>query len=168
MSPVRSLKSGKMHCFEGALLAAAALWINQEPPLILDLKAEGDDDHVVTLYKRNGYWGAISKSNHTTLRWRDPIYKTIRELAVSYFHEYLDNKFYKKGLVSFSQPFNLKKIGTEWITDEQDLHYLVEALDNLPHERIYPAKNSKYIRRADKMERLAAQIIEWNKSDPRT
>jgi len=168
MSPISSLKSGKMHCFEGALLAAAALWVNGEPPLILDLKAKGDDDHVIVLYKRNGYWGAISKSNHTTLRWRDPIYKTIRELAVSYFHEYLDNKFYKKGLVSFSQPFNLKKMGTGWITDEKDLHYLVEALDNAPHKRIYPAKNFKYIRRADKMERQAARIIEWGKSNPRT
>jgi hypothetical protein len=168
MSPVRSLKSGKMHCFEGALLAATALWINQEPPLILDLKAEGDDDHVVALYKRNGYWGAISKSNHTTLRWRDPVYKTVRELAVSYFHEYLDNKFHKKRLVSFSRPFNLKKMGIKWITSEEDLHYLVDTLDNTPHEKIYPAKNFKYIRPADKMECQAAQIIEWKESDPRT
>jgi hypothetical protein len=168
MSPTCSLKAHKIHCFEGALLAATALWVNKEPPLILDLKAKNDDDHVVALYKRNGYWGAISKSNHTTLRWRDPVYKTVRELAVSYFHEYLDSKFYKKRLISFSQPFNLKKMGYKWITSKEGLHYLVDALDDSPHEKIYPLKNFKYIRPADKMERAAAQIIEWKRSNPKT
>jgi len=168
MSPVCSLRTHKIHCFEGALLAATALWVNQEPPLILDLKAKNDDDHVVALYKRNGYWGAISKSNHTVLRWRDPVYKTVRELAVSYFHEYLDSKFYKKRLISFSRPFNLKKMGYQWITDKENLRYLVDALDDSPHEKIYPSKNFRYIRPADKMERKANQIIEWKKSDPKT
>lgn len=168
MSPINTLKAKKMHCFEGALLAATALWINNEPPLILDLKAKGDEDHVVALYKRNGYWGAISKSNHTTLRWRDPVYKTIRELAVSYFNEYLDNKYYKKRLVSFSKPFNLKKLGTDWITDKEDLDYIAEALDDSPHEKIYPDKNIKYIRKADKMEKRGAKIVEWKKSNART
>ena len=168
MSPVRALQTRKIHCFEGALLAAVALWVNGEPPLLLDLKAKGDDDHVITLYKKNRYWGAISKSNHAVLRWRDPVYKTIRELVMSYFHEYTDNKFYKKRLVSFSQPFNLKKLGIQWIASEQDLHFIVEALDKLPHEKIYPAKNFQYIRPADKIERQAAQIVEWKKSDPRT
>lgn len=168
MSPISTLKAKKMHCFEGALLAATVLWINNEPPLILDLKAKGDEDHVVALYKRNGYWGAISKSNHTTLRWRDPVYKTIRELAVSYFHEYLDNKYYKKRLVSFSKPFNLKKLGTDWITDEGDLDYIAEDLDDSPHEKIYPDKNTKYIRGADKMEKRGAKIVEWKKSNART
>jgi hypothetical protein len=168
MSPISSLRTKKMHCFEGALLAATALWINGELPLILDLKAKGDEDHVIALYKRNGYWGAISKSNHTTLRWRDPVYKTIRELAVSYFHEYLDSKFCKKRLVSFSRPFNLKKLGHDWITSKDDLDYIVDALDKTPHEKIYPMENFKYIRRADKIECLANKIIEWKKSDPRT
>ncbi|TAN32717.1 hypothetical protein EPN28_04345 [Patescibacteria group bacterium] len=168
MSPGRSLGARKIHCFEGALLAAAALWINGEQPLLLDLKAKGDFDHVVALYKRNGYWGAISKTNHATLRWRDPVYKTLRELAVSYFHEYFDNKFYKKRLVSFSRPFNLKKYGAKWMAAEEDLHELVDALDHCPHEKICPPKNAKYIRRADKMERRAGRLIEWKKSHPRT
>lgn len=168
MSPSRSLKTRKIHCFEGALIAALALWVNGEQPLLLDLKAKGDVDHVVALYKRNGYWGAISKTNHTTLRWRDPVYKTLRELALSYFHEYFDNKFYKKRLVSFSKPFNLKKFGVKWITAKDDLHYLVDALDDFAHIKIYPQKNTKFIRRADKMERKAGRLVEWKKSHPRT
>lgn len=168
MSPRRALKARKIHCFEGALLAALALWINGEQPLLLDLSAKGDEDHVVALYKRNGYFGAISKTNHATLRFRDPVYKTLRELAVSYFHEYFDNKYYKKRLVSFSKPFNLKRFGVKWVTTEEDLIDLVNALEDSPHIKIYPKKNARFIRRADKMERRAGRLIEWKKSHPRT
>ena len=168
-SPRRALQMKKMHCLEGALLAATALWLNGEKPLLLDLKAKGDDDHVVALYRRNGYWGAISKTNHAALRFRDPVYKTLRELALSYFHEYFRNSDGKKILVSYSsKPLNLKSLGTKWVIDEKDLHYIVEAIDFAPHKQIYPKKNRKFIRPADKMERLAGKIVEWKKSHPRT
>lgn len=168
MSPRRVLREKKMHCLEGALFAAAALWIHGEKPLLLDLKADGDDDHVVALYKRNGYWGAISKTNHATIRFRDPVYKTIRELAVSYFHEYFLNKNGKKVLRSYSDPFDLKKLGTSWITDNEDLSDLVDALDSSHHYKIFPKKNAKFIRKADSMEKKAGSLIEWKKSNPRT
>lgn len=168
MSARRVLRAGKMHCFEGALLAAAALWIHGEEPLLMDLKAKDDYDHVVTLYKRNGYWGAISKTNHATLRWRDPVYKTLRELALSYFHEYFLDDTGKKCLQSFSRPFNLKRLGASWITAEEDLHYIVKMLDRSPHTKIVPQKNKGYIRLADKMERRAGRIIEWSKKHPKT
>ena len=87
LSPLRVLEEKKAHCIEGALLAAAALWIAGEPPLILNLSArlgKGDADHVITLYNRAGFYGAISKTNHATIRFRDPIYRTTRELALSY------------------------------------------------------------------------------------
>jgi hypothetical protein len=110
MSPRRVLRENKAHCIEGALLAAVALWLHGHEPLLLDLKAHPhDDDHVVALYKINNLWGAISKSNHSTIRFRDPVYKTIRELALSYFHEYFEEKSGKKVLYSYSKPFNLKK-----------------------------------------------------------
>lgn len=168
MSPRRVLREQKMHCLEGALFAAAALWIQRERPLLLDLKADGDDDHVVALYKRNGYWGAISKTNHATVRFRDPVYKTVRELAVSYFHEYFVNKTGKKVLRSFSEPFSLKPFGTAWITAQEDLDDLVLALDDSPHTKIFPSKNIPFIRKADPMEKRAGVLIEWKKSDPRT
>src|SRR3989338_8582802 len=122
MSPRRALQAHKMHCFEGAIFAAAALWLQGEKPLLLDLKAKGDDDHVVALYKCNGYWGAISKTNHSVLRFRDPVFKTLRELAVSYFHEYARNDG-KKVLESYSaRPFDLRKLGDKWVTATKDLH----------------------------------------------
>jgi hypothetical protein len=169
MSVRRILREKKMHCLEGAFLAAAALYLKGEKPLLMDLKTDGsDDDHVVALYKRNNHWGAISKTNHATLRFRDPIYKTLRELAVSYFHEYFNNHTGKKVLVSYSKPFNLKKFGTKWIIANEDLFDIMEAIDDSKHLKIFPKKNAKFIRRADKMEKKAGRLIEWKKINPRT
>ena len=169
MSPRRALKAKKMHCFEGALVAAVALWLKGEKPLLLDFQNKGDEDHVVALYKRNGYWGAISKTNHSTLRYRDPVYKTLRELALSYFHEYWRQKDGKKTLVAFStEPFDLRKYGTKWVTSEEDLFSMVDDIDNARHTQIIPKKNKKFLRRADKMEKRVGKIIEWKKSHPRT
>lgn len=169
MSPRRALKARKMHCMEGALFAAAALWLREEKPLLLDLKTKGDDDHVVALYRRNGYWGAISKTNHAALRFRDPVYKTIRELALSYFNEYFRNNDGKKTLASYSaKPFDLRRFGVNWMTDEEDLVSIVDAVDSAPHRQVYPKKNCRFIRPADKMERRAGRFIEWKRSDPRT
>jgi hypothetical protein len=168
-SPRLVLKHGKAHCMEGALLAAAALWIQGEEPLLLDLKvAHPDTDHVVALYRKNGLWGAISKTNHATVRFRDPIYRNMRELALSYFHEYFWDKTGEKVLRQFSRPFNLKKFGSEWITSEDNLHYLAQAIDDSPHTLLYPASQQKHIRNADPMERLAGNLKEWDTSDPRT
>ncbi len=168
MSPRRTMREKKMHCFEGALLAAVALWLKGEEPLLLDLKAPGDDDHVVALYRRNGYWGAISKTNHSVLRFRDPVYKTVRELAMSYFHEYFVNETGKKSLRSFSRPFNLKKLGTDWITAEEDLDDIVQKIDDSRHYKCFPKENLRLLRKADAMEKKAGELIEWQKDDPRT
>ena len=94
--PVRVvLRAKNAHCIEGAMLAAAALWIHGEPPLLMDLRAVHDFDHVVALFRRKGLWGAISKTNGAYLRWRDPIYRSLRELAISYMHEYSNKREYK-------------------------------------------------------------------------
>ncbi len=169
MSPRRSLKAGKMHCFEGALVAAVALWLKGQKPLLLDFKNKGDEDHVVALYKINGYWGAISKTNHSTLRYRDPVYKTIRELVMSYFLEYWRVRDGKKTLGSYStEPFDLRKYGTKWVTTDEDMFDMIEDIDTAPHTQIYPKKNKKFLRRADGMERKAGNMIEWKRNHPRT
>ncbi|MCW1930655.1 MAG: hypothetical protein KIH62_005115 [Candidatus Kerfeldbacteria bacterium] len=169
MSPRMSLRAKKMHCMEGALCAAAALWFNGEKPLVMDLRADGDDDHVVALYTRNGYWGAISKTNHATLRFRDPIYKTLRELALSYFHEYFLNTTGKKVLRKYSaRPFDLSRFGNYWITSKENLFEIPEAIDDARHISVVPLKNLRLLRLADSMERKAGNLIEWNKEDPRT
>lgn len=168
MSPRRVLRKRKMHCFEGALLAATILWLHGEPPLLLDLKAPGDEDHVVALYRRNGYWGAISKTNHVVLRFRDPVYRSVRELASSYFHEYINDKTGRKSLRRYSRPFDLRKMGVTWITAENDLDYLVQKLDDSPHWDIFPQKNIRYIRPADKIEKMIGKITEWKRKSKGT
>lgn len=170
MSPGRALREKKAHCFEGALIAALALWLHGEPPLLLDLKASKDDeDHILALYKRNGYWGAISKTNHATLRFRDPVYKTLRELALSYFHEYFENDKGKKTLRKCSsRPFDLRKFDKNWVIDEEELIDLVNAIEDAPHQDLLPKKNIRLLRPADKMELKAGRLLEWPRSNPRT
>ncbi len=168
MSPRRALRENKMHCLEGALVAALALYVRGEKPLLMDLKTVNGDDHVVALYKRGGYWGAISKTNHTSLRFRDPVYYTLRELALSYFHEYFNDSDGKKILRSYSAPFDLRKLKKDWVTTEEDLFDIADAIDESKHFQLVPKKNAKYIRPADVMERRAGMLREWKKGDRRT
>lgn len=168
-SPRTALREKKAHCIEGAFIAAVALWIHGERPLLLDFKTLSiDEDHVVALYKKNGYWGAISKTNHPILRYRDPIYKTVRELALSYFHEYFMFQDGRKTLRSYSRPYSLKRFGTEWITSEEDLWHIAQDLDESPHAKIVPKGHERYIRRASNLEQRALDSVEWLKTDPRT
>lgn len=168
-SPRMALRKGRAHCIEGAFIAAAALWLSGEQPLLLDLKARKPDfDHVVALFKQNGYWGAISKSNHPVLRYRDPIYRTVRELALSYFHEYILIKTGEKTLKSYSRPFSLKRFSTNWITSEQHLWDIALALDKSPHYQIVPQNQKRLIRKASTIEKQAGALSEWQRTDPRT
>ncbi|MBI2025236.1 hypothetical protein HYT04_00405 [Candidatus Kaiserbacteria bacterium] len=171
MSPHMVLRKKKAHCMEGALLAAAALWRAGEPPLIMSLSprmGKGDDDHVVALYKRGGRWGAISKTNHAALRFRDPLYRTPRELALSYFHEWFINKTGEKVLECYSKPLDMRRFGTEWITSEKDLWNVADALSEREHYFLVPKGNWRYVRKADRMELKAGKLIEWSSSHPRT
>lgn len=161
-SPLTVFKRKEAHCIEAALFAAAALWEHGRIPLLLDLKAsKGDYDHVVALYKTNGYWGALSKSNHATIRYRDPVYKSVRELALSYFHEWFPEKTGIRTLRSYSKPLNMKKFGKDWITSEEDLWWVDTELNKLPHYPIAPLKNLKGARRADPMEIKAGSLLEY-------
>jgi hypothetical protein len=164
MSPREVLRTKRAHCIEAALLAATALWFHGERPLLMDLRSLPHDfDHVVTLYKKGKYWGAISKSNHAVLRFRDPIYRSPRELAMSYFHEYFLNANGQKTLREHSLPFSIKRFGKDWITSSDNLWYIAEALDDSPHARIVPRGYERSLRPADKLERKAGEIIEWHK-----
>ena len=171
LSPRRVLREKKAHCIEGALLAALALWIHGEAPLIMNVSArlgKGDVDHVITLYKRGGRYGAISKTNHATIRFRDPVYRTPRELILSYFHEWFFNETGEKNLECYSKPLDMRRFGTDWIVSEKDLWEVADALSVLPHYYLVPKGNWRYVRKADAMERKAGVLIEWSKSDPRT
>jgi hypothetical protein len=119
---------------------------------------------VVALFQKNGKWGAISKTNHTVLRYREPVYKNIRELAMSYFHEYFLHDG-TKTLESFStKPFDLSKYGKAWITTNEDLWEIGADIDDAPHTNILDKKERKNLRKADKIEIEAGKITEWRKA----
>jgi hypothetical protein len=146
---------------EGALVAALALWFQGHPPLLLDLKTSRHDvDHVVALYRRGGYWGAITKTNHAVLRFREPIYRDPRELAASYFHEYFLNDG-RKTLRSFSRPYDLRQHGTDWVTRDDDLWDIQDALDRSPHVSLIDRSRIAGLRRADAIEIRAGRLVEW-------
>jgi hypothetical protein len=161
-SPRRIIKEGKAYCFEGALFAAASLAYHGREPLLLDLRTvKGDVDHVVALFKENNLWGAISKTNYSVLKWRDPVYKSVRELAMSYFHEYfLDNG--TKSFKDYSAPFNLKKFAPKsWVVEEEPLEWLAEALDDSRHFPTTSCALLKKTRRASHTEIAASDTREW-------
>ena len=164
MSPIRVLEENKAHCIEGALLAGLCLALNGQKPLVVNLKVEkGDYDHIITIYKQNGYFGAISKTNHLVLRFRDPVYKTVRELVMSYFHEYFLTKNGKKTLMGYSKPINLNRFGKKWITSQEDLWEIAEEIYDSPIISIVSKANKKFIRPATAFERSGDHILEWKK-----
>lgn len=129
---------------------------------MLDLRTTANDqDHVVALFTERGRWGAVSKTNHAVLRWREPVYTSVRELAASYFHEYfLDNG--KKTLREYSRPFDLSsKKYSGWTVAEEHLWHISEALDNSLHYMFLPRGFARHLRRADPIERKAGMIVEW-------
>lgn len=158
-SPKSVLEHKEAHCLEAALLAAAALWHAGERPLLLNLRVgRGDWDHAVTLFKRNGLWGALSKTNHAPLRYRDPVYKTVRELAMSYFHEYyLDSG--RKTMLGYSRPFSLARFGKKWIETEDNLWHIADALRDSPHSLVVP--KGLTLRPVSRLERKTGAVVEW-------
>ena len=161
MSARRVLKAKMAHCFEGALLAAAALAYHGQKPLLLDFQTVlAEDDHVIALFQQNGRWGSLSKTNHSVLRYRDPVYESPRELAMSHFHEYFLSTG-KKSMRAFSKPFDLSKYPPKrWVTAGGDLDWLAEALDTSKHFPIAPKENLRLLRNASKIERTAAELQE--------
>lgn len=162
-SPIRVMREKKAHCFEGAVLGAYILSFHGYKPLILHLETtKGDFDHVVALFKEGGLWGALSKTNHAVLRYREPVYKNTRELVMSYFHEYfLDNG--KKTLRKYSEPLDLNIFGKNWELSEKDLWKIDEKLDKVKHYDIAPKKTIKNLRRAEKIEIKAGKIEEYKR-----
>lgn len=166
LSPRIMLKARMAHCAEAALFAAAVLMFHGRRAWLMDLRAlPRDQDHVVTLFKERGLWGAISKTNHAILRWRDPIYASARELAMSYAHEYcLPNG--RKSLLEYSRPFSLARYAPKrWVIAEDDLHWLMDALDDSPHVPVAPRRAMRARRPSAKIELRAQEVVEW--PDPR-
>jgi len=161
------IRQRRAHCIEGAMFAACALWVHGEPPLVMHLDCdESDYPHVIALFRRGGAWGAISKTNGTPLRYRDPIYRTLRELALSYFHEYF-NKRGHKTLRSYSRPFDLRRIPPhEWITAEKSCWKTHDRITDQPHYDLLTARQVRLLTKRDAFERKAAKLVEYPRPDP--
>jgi hypothetical protein len=147
-SPRFVIRKRSAHCFEGALFAAAALNFIGHKPLLVDMKAFNDDDHVIAVFREDGHWGAVAKSNFTTLRYREPVYRNLRELVMSYFDFYF-NIYGDKSLRSYSLPLDLSIYkNRNWATTEEDLEYIGDKLEQLHHFEVVTAKMIKKLKLA--------------------
>jgi len=148
-SPRMVLREQTSHCLEGAIFAAAALRVLGFPPLIIDLEAENDTDHVLAVYQIKGYWGAVAKSNYTGCRYREPVYRTLRELAMSYFHIYF-NMRRERSLRTYSRPVNLSRFDRlNWMTTDEPVWFIPYYLVEIPHIKLLQPWMSKALHRAD-------------------
>jgi len=148
-SPRRVLREQTAHCLEGALFAAAALRVLGHPPLILDFEAEHDTDHVLAIFKVKNHWGAIAKSNYTGCRYREPVYRSLRELAMSYFNIYF-NMRRERTLRTFSRPVNLARFDTrQWMTTEEPIWFIPVYLFEVTHHKLLTPAMVKHLHRVD-------------------
>jgi len=148
-SPRMVLRDRTAHCMEGALFGAAALRMLGHPPLLLDLEAVHDDDHVLAIFRLRGFWGAMAKSNFSGLRYREPVYRTLRELVMSYFEHYF-NLRREKTLRNYSRPVNLRRFdGMAWMTAEEDVWPVPEYLCTISHTPLLPVRVVRRLGRVD-------------------
>jgi hypothetical protein len=148
-SPRRVLRENTSHCYEGALFAAAALRVNGYPPLLLDFESEHDTDHVIAIYRVDGCWGAVAKSNFTGCRFREPVHRSLRELAISYFNIY-HNLRGERTLRTFSRPVNLKRFDDlDWMCSEKPVWFVAEYLLTIFHYRLISLAQAKRLHRVD-------------------
>jgi hypothetical protein len=156
------MRQRRAHCIEGAFVAAAALWVHGEPPLVMHLDCHiSDFPHVIAVFRRGGFWGAISKTNGAPLRYRDPIYRSLRELALSYFHEYSNRRGHKT-LRSYSVPFDLRRLDPgEWVTNPKSCWKTHDRLVKLRHFPLITKRQERLLVPRDKFERRASRLVEY-------
>jgi hypothetical protein len=151
-SPRRVLRTGTAHCLEGAVFAAAALRVLGYAPLLLDLEAVQDSDHVIAVFRLRARWGAIAKSNFSGLRYREPVYRSLRELVMSYFEGYINLRG-ERTLRAFSRPVNLARfdrLQAGWMVSDADLWWIPEHLVDVPHTPLLSAAMIRGLSRADR------------------
>lgn len=157
-SPRRVLREFTSHCLEGAIFAAAALRALGFPPLVMDLEAHRDTDHVIAIYRVKNCWGAIGQSNYSGCRYREPVYRTLRELALSYFDDYFNVRGYRS-LRTYSRPVNLARFDPQnWMTSEKPVWFIAEYLCGIPHARLISPAQARALNRLDKRS-LAAGLL---------
>ena len=157
-SPRWVMRERRAHCMEGALLAAASLRFHGLGCRVLDMLAVRDDDHVIALYRRHGCWGAVAKSNFSGLRFREPVYRTLRELVMSYFESYF-NELGEKTLRAYSLPVDLARFDAMgWMTTDRDLEPIGDALTAARHVRILTPAMIRSLRKVDRRSYEAGMV----------
>jgi hypothetical protein len=156
------LRRRRAHCIEGAFLAACALWLHGDPPLVVHLDCDiSDYPHVIAVFKRGRYWGAISKTNGASLRFRDPVYRSLRELALSYFHEY-NNRRGERTLRSFTRAIDLSRVDpTLWVTQRTACWAVHDQLAAAPHRLLLAKDQGEQLSRLDPFERRAGKFEQY-------
>jgi hypothetical protein len=148
-SPGKVIRTQKANCFEGALFAAAALRELGHKPLIVDIMSINDDDHIIAMFKHNNCYGAVAKSNTTTLRFREPVYLSLKELILSYFEFYF-NTLGEKTMRSYSNPVNLSRFDKmNWMDTDDNLDYIGDYLYTVKHHKVMDRKSILYLSQAD-------------------
>ncbi len=149
-SPRMVLREQTGHCLEGAIFAAAALRVLGYPPLVIDFEAERDTDHVLAVFQQSGHWGALAKSNYSGCRYREPVYRSLRELAMSYFDDYF-NLLGERTLRTFSRPVNLSRFDPlGWMTAEKSVWYIPEYLCHIRHTPLLNPAQARKLHRLDR------------------
>lgn len=157
-SPRKVLRERTAHCLEGATFATAALRVLGFPPLMLDLEADQDTDHVIAIFKSRGHWGAVAKSNFAGCRYREPVYRTLRELALSYFHIYFNLRG-ERTLRRYSRPVNLRRFDhLDWMTSEKNIWFVAEYLCEIPHRPLLKPNMEKHLTRVDARTLLSEMV----------
>jgi hypothetical protein len=163
-SPRKVLRDRTASCLEGAIFAAAALRVLGFPPLIFDLEADRDTDHVIAIFRQRGLWGAIAKSNFTGCRYREPVHRTLRELALSYFNTYFNLRF-ERTLRRYSRPVNLRRFDRRhWMTSDKPIWFIAEHLCEIPHTALFPEAVAKNLTRVDARTAKAEMVGHRKKS----
>ena len=157
-SPRKVLQEKTAHCLEGAIFAAAALRVLGFPPLLWDLEAVNDTDHVLAIFKVRGCWGAVAKSNFSGCRYREPVYRTLRELAMSYFNIYFNLRG-ERTLRRYSQPVDLSRFDDRhWMTSERSIWFIPGYLCTIPHTPLLTPAQSRQLTRLDQRSRTAEMV----------
>jgi len=151
--PLSVLRDRKAHCFDGAVFAAAMLRRLGHRPLIVDLLPnDRDDDHMLALFKVDGRLGAVAKSNFSGLRYREPIFRSLRELVLSYFEDYF-NAAGEKTLRAYTISLNLARFERQdWLARDETMDAIAEALDTI---RKVPVLTPRMVRRLLPVDPLA-------------
>ncbi|MBS3119989.1 hypothetical protein J4475_04155 [Candidatus Woesearchaeota archaeon] len=153
----RVVRDSKANCSEGVFFAAFVSFCHGAKPLIVDLRATKDDDHLLHVFRQDGKWGAIAQSNYTGLKWREPVFGSVRELVLSYVDFYFDLRG-RKSLRYYTKPINLNRYGKAWAISEKDLFFITDKINSYRANRLLTRGQILNLRNTNKDLKKAGEL----------